>query len=226
MNRKALFLSVFLTVFTLGIIGGVVKAMLSLQSHALVSQQEAAAAPVVYVQPTPFQPAAPVDIPAPTVISADQAAEFGLAAAGAGESLAGVPEIVNFNGVTAYEVRMQDGNMVYLSALDGTLLYNSITGSEKPVVSPDQALLIAINYLQYDQVVSIALKTYNNQPAYLIRFWNGANVYESLSGEIVAIEYIQYASGNSSNPTSSETSSGGSSGGSSENEHDDDEEDD
>lgn len=225
MNHKALSLSIFFTVFTLGIIAGVVRAMLSLQTREIQAiPTEAASAQIAQIQPTPFQPL-PTPEPTPDWISPDAAAKIGLIAAGENEILASTPEMINFNGFTAYEVRMVDGSMLYINALDGSLLYNSITGSNKPVISQDQALLNAIEYIKYDQVVSIGLTFYNNQNVYLIRFWNGANVYENLAGEIVAVQYIQYASNNSSSSSSSTSNSGASSGSEREYEREDEDDD-
>ncbi len=90
----------------------------------------------------------------------------------------------------------------------GALKYNSITGSDKPVISAEQALILAADYINYYQPVSIALDQYNNTVAYYIRFWNGANVYVDRAGNILAVQYVQYTSnGNGSSSTNSTSSS-------------------
>jgi uncharacterized membrane protein YgcG len=233
MNKKAGFLALILTVFTLGLLGGAVKAAMSLnQPDPAVVQAEsqttqvAISGPTV-AQPTEEMPTQPVPTATQPVISPDEAATAALQAAGDGEELASQPELVMFNGETAYEVKMRDGSSLYIGAYDSTLKYNSITSSDKPVINSQQALTIAADYINYYQPVSIALKNYNNQVAYYIRFWNGANVYVDRAGNILAIQYVQYTASSggsaaaSSSSSSGSSSGGGSSSGESEHEHED-----
>ena len=228
MNAKAGFFAIFLTVFTLGLIGGVAKAAMNFnQSANPTSTQAAQVVQADYQVPTAAQPTdVPPTQPAPTQapIPAEQASQAALQAAGDGETMAAVPELVMFNGAEAYEVKLQDGNTLYIGAFDGKLMYNSITSSDKPVVTSEQALIIAADYINYYQPVSIALQDYNGKLAYFIRFWNGANVYVDRAGNILAIQYVQYTSSNSSGAAATGSNSGSSSGGGSgsEDEHEGD----
>jgi uncharacterized membrane protein YgcG len=228
MNAKAGFFAIFLTVFTLGLIGGVAKAAMNFnQSANPTSTPAAEVVQADYQVPTAAQPTdVPPTQPAPTQaqIPAEQASQAALQAAGDGETIAAIPEMVMFNGAEAYEVKLQDGNALYIGAIDGKLIYNSITGSDKPVVTSEQALIIAADYINYYQPVSIALQVYNEKPAYFIRFWNGANVYVDRAGNILAVQYVQYTSSNSSSAAPAGSNSGSSSGGSSgsEGEHESD----
>jgi uncharacterized membrane protein YgcG len=216
MNNKSFFLAVLMTFLTLGLVAGIGKAYINLakQEAPLASTAAPQAAPVVYEQPTQ---APTEELPAPTatlpVITPGEAATAALKAAGEGEELGSDPELVMFNGESAYEVKMKDASIFYVSANDGSLKYNSITGSEKPVITSDQALVIAADYINYYQPVSIALNSYNNTPAYFIRFWNGANVYVDRAGNILAIQYVKYTSSGGSGASSGTASSGSSSSG-------------
>ena len=231
MHTKSFFLAVLMTFLTLGLVAGVGKAYLSLKSRdtavstTAVSQPESIAFNPATQIPTMVEPA-----PAATqvFIPSAEAASLALQAAGEGEELASEPELVVFNGETAYEVRLTDENSIYIRALDGSLLYNSITGTNKPVVSREEALIIAADYIDYYQPVSIAWKDYENKLAYYIRFWNGANVYVDRGGNILAVQYVQYTSngsaGSASNGSSSSSGSSGEDSSSSESEHEDEDE--
>jgi hypothetical protein len=228
MNAKAGFFAILLTVFTLGLIGGVAKAAMSFnQSKQVAATQASQVAEGSYQVPTQSQPTdMPATQPAPTlaVISADEAVQMALAAAGEGENPNSSPEMVMFNNEEAYEVKFEDGNTIYIGALDGSLKYNSITNSDKPVITSEQALILAADYINYYQPVSIAWKDYEGKVSYYIRFWNGANVYVDRAGNILAVQYVQYTSNNSSGAAETGSSSGSSSGddSGSEDEHESD----
>ena len=214
MQTKSFFLAVLMTFLTLGLVAGIGKAYLSMtnQKTAVETAAVSQPVPVVYNPPTPVptmeQPVPTATLP---VITPSDAAAIALEAAGEGEELAAEPDLVLFNGETAYEVKMVDENTLYIGAYDGALKYNSITGSEKPVVTAEQALVIAADYINYYQPVSIATQNYNNILAYYIRFWNGANVYVDRAGNILAVQYVKYTSDGNSGSSSSGVSSGSSS---------------
>ena len=225
MNSKAGILALVLTVFTLGLIGGVARAAMAITKPQEVTvAQPAAISETTYVSSAPASEAPPVPVAAnatQAVIPAEQASLLALQAAGEEARLAVQPELVTFNGETAYEVKFEDGNFVYIGAYDGTLKYNSITESNKPSVSSEQALIIAADYINYYQPVSITSKNYEGKPTYFIRFWNGANVFVDRAGTILAVEYIQYTN-NSTSGTSA--SSGSSSNNNGESEHEEEDE--
>jgi hypothetical protein len=165
---------------------------------AEVSIQEVSIAPVVESQTVSVEPAN-----AQSAIPVEQASLLALQAAGDDARVIAQPELVVFNGEAAFEVKLEDGNVVYIGAYDGTLKYNSITESNKPAVTSEGALIIAADYIDYYQPVSIALKDYNGKESYFIRFWNGANVFVDRAGVILAVQYIQYTNNNASGTSSS-----------------------
>jgi hypothetical protein len=227
MNTKAGILALVLTVFTLGLIGGVARAAMIItkpQDVSVVQPEEISEVTFQQVSKVSNVEAQPVQVAATATqaaIPAEQASMLALQAAGEEARLAAQPELVTFNGEAAYEVKLEDGNFVYIGAFDGTLKYNSITESNKPSVTSEQALIIAADYINYYQPVSITSKDYEGKPAYFIRFWNGANVFVDRAGTILAVQYIQYTN-NSSSGTSA--SSGSSSNNNGESEHEEEDE--
>jgi len=218
MQTKSFFLAVLMTFLTLGLVAGIGKAYLSLSNQQVTLETPVVFQPVPVAYNPPTQ-APTMEQPVPTatlpVITPAEAATVALEAAGEGEELAAEPELILFNGETTYEVKMVDESTLYIGAFDGVLKYNSITGSEKPVVTTEQALVIAADYINYYQPVSIAMQNYNNTLAYYIRFWNGANVYVDRAGNILAVQYVKYTTSGNSGSSSSGVSSGSSSGSSS-----------
>lgn len=67
------------------------------------------------------RPAAP---PPPTYLSAERAAQIAALVA-PGASLAGMPELVNFQGAAAFEVVMDAGTL-YIDAASGQVLFNGV----------------------------------------------------------------------------------------------------
>lgn len=228
MNTKAGILALVLTVFTLGLIGGVARAAMAITKPQEVAvAQPAAISETTYVSSAPASEAQPVPVAATAtqaVIPAEQASLLALQAAGEEARLAAQPELVTFNGETAYEVKFEDGNFLYIGAYDGTLKYNSITESNKPSVSSEQALIIAADYINYYQPVSITSKDYEGKLAYFIRFWNGANVFVDRAGTILAVQYIQYTNNTTSGAGTSGASTGSSSNNNGESEHEEEDE--
>jgi len=93
---------------------------LQTQAQAPVTMAPAAAATAVE-PPTP-----PADPPAPSyALSPQQAAMVALRAA-PGATLTAAPDVVDFQGQTAYEVRLTRGT-VYVDANSGQVLYNGAT---------------------------------------------------------------------------------------------------
>ncbi len=193
MKRSTLFISILLTAITLGVIGGVIKA---------AGASRAAAANSAYVAPITYQILTPTAQPAIEVqpvsispaITADQAARVALSAALPNSALASQPELVDFSGVMAYEVKLTDGSTLYVDAQTGALLYNSLTGTANPVVTADNALLAASTYLNNYDVYAYGLTIYQNQPVYAVLFNNSAQVLVDMRGQVVYVQMPQTAS--------------------------------
>jgi Peptidase propeptide and YPEB domain len=95
-------------------------------------QTQAAAAPATGAPAPAAQPAAPA-----YALSPQQAGLVALRTA-PGASLTGVPDVVDFQGQTAYEVRLTRG-LVYIDANSGQVLYNGATTAANQAGHDDQA---------------------------------------------------------------------------------------
>jgi uncharacterized membrane protein YdfJ with MMPL/SSD domain len=124
-------------------------------------------------------------------LSVQQASDLAVTSAGPGEKLASDPELLIFNGELAYEAKMQDGSLLYLSAQDGSVRYNSITGTDAATASPDQAVSVAETYINNNQPVAIQWARYQNQIVYAVGFSDGALVLVDRSGNVVATQLVQ-----------------------------------
>jgi hypothetical protein len=184
MNKRAAILSFIFTSLILIMVTGVVN--ISLNSRNRVSASGSAAG-----GQTTLSTAQPVMETSSPKISAQQASQIALQYAGPGESLVSTPEEVLFNGDVAYEVKTQDGNTLYISANDGSLKFNSITGTNIPVASPDAAVQTASTYISNNQPVAISWANYQNQMVYAVGFANGSVVLVNRSGNVVAAQVAQ-----------------------------------
>jgi len=118
-------------------------------------------------------------------VSSDSAMSVAFEAAG--DYPLSVPELVNFNGTAAYEVRFEKGN-IYVDATSGTILYNTIASSAAQSISAEQAARLAVAYIGNGDIRAIDVTTYNGSRVYRFTFANGQVVYVSLAGKIVAIK--------------------------------------
>ncbi len=125
MNRTALLISAVITAFVLVLTGGIVARMAA--APAAAAQEQAVSLPVQ----GPVEAAAPavdtvvVEAAAPAVVNeidAQTAARLALAYA-RGAKLLRWPELVDLQGVRAYEVVLDQGT-IYLDAATGTMLYD------------------------------------------------------------------------------------------------------
>ena len=140
--------------------------------------------------------------PEATVVSeylftADQASA--LAANLAGELPEKAPELVNFDGVIAYEVQYSNGK-IYIDANTGKIVYNGLQASN-PYITTDQAEAIALNYLGSGTITQVTMGVYENVNVYIVQFSNGQSVYVDLYGRVVA---VQMASKTNNNPPEEE----------------------
>jgi hypothetical protein len=182
MNKKAAIYSLISTVVTLVLTTEIVSVTLNLRSqNASPSTGSTSSASQAVASSVETQPA----------ISTQQASDLATSSAGPGESLASQPTLVLFNGDVAYEAKLEDGNVVYLSAADGSVKYNSITGTDAPTASPDKAVSVAETYINNNQPVAIQWARYQNQIVYAVGFANGELVLVNRAGNVVATQLVQ-----------------------------------
>lgn len=110
------------------------------------------------------------------------------------------PELVDYNGTVAYEVKFQNGN-IYVDATTGQILFNGISAPAAQTITADQAAQIAVAYLGNSAITDIEVGSYNGSRVYEIKFANGQEVYVSLSGKIVAVQMPPSTSSTSSHET-------------------------
>ncbi len=122
-QRMALVLAGALTAFVLVVMAGV-GATVAVKS--LIVTNSANGTQPQAVQPTVVaQPENAVSNPIAVQVSQDQAAQIALRQMPSAK-LTRVPELVNFQGIVAYEVVLNQGN-VYVDANSGKILFNNAT---------------------------------------------------------------------------------------------------
>jgi uncharacterized membrane protein YkoI len=185
-QHATLIISVIITAFLLVLIGGVTASLMSSDT----SQAEPRAAPTTSSAPD----AAPTtsSTPAEPAITADRAALIALDAA-VGARLLHDPELVNFEGSTAYEVSLDQG-MVYVDAQTGDVLANqastlATTTSTDGQISRDQAIEVARSYAGGGTVEEAELEREHGTLAYEVEFTDGSEVYvDAASGQVLYAE--------------------------------------
>jgi hypothetical protein len=232
MRQKSFIISIFVTLFILGIVAGVARAAYFAQqppadeaaqlkqtlsvreaqykqtiseantrleqaNQALQQMQQQLDTQQTYVS----QPAAADTVPQEAVsaaapqsaVSSEKASEIALTAANNWAELdsKSQTELVDYQGKGAYEVKLSDGGNMYIDSQDGSLLFNSLTGSDKTVITEDQAAKAAQAYLKGGGVFSVQRSLYNGKPAYRVLFDVGHRIYVGLGGDILYVELHQ-----------------------------------
>jgi len=164
--------------------------------------------------------AAPPVVDTPVILAPEQAAQIALMEVNNEDSMIQLPELVDYEGETAYEVRMTKG-LLYIHAENGTVLFNSVPKR----IDEKRAAEIAGEYLggMDPRYAIVQITELNGTPIYKVNF-NGYLVFIDPYGQIIKAQVIQYVD-------NSTTDNGGSSSNSSsdesheeehEEEHDDD----
>lgn len=191
MKKLSLFLSIFLTIFTLGISLGIVKNIQAYSQAKAAAKSNQAAQSTAAASQTQLASIPTQVIPLGYAVSPDQAAQIGLNAAGGIETLASQPELVAFSGIPAYEVKFTDGATLYVDAQTGLLLYNSLTGSNQPVISEAEALVAAALYMKSTAITASTRSFYGSTPVFDITFKTGSHIFVGLNGSIVAANIVK-----------------------------------
>ena len=148
--------------------------------------------------------------PVSTAISATDAAQIAETVSGDMIPPDKTPELVNFQGDTAYEVVFSKGS-IYIDAQTGKVLFN---GTVPQQITSDQAVTIATDYMKRTDVTQVDQITFNKLELYRIIFQPGYMVYIGLTGQIIYVNMgspvVQMSAGGGSG---SGGSSSGSSGG-------------
>jgi uncharacterized membrane protein YkoI len=128
-------------------------------------------------------------------VTPQMAVEIALRAAGSTESLQKMPELVNYEGRTVYEVKLEDGP-VYVDSESGDVVYNGII----PRISEKQAGEIAGKFLggMDPKWAVITKETLNGTPMYKVIF-DGYVVHVDIYGKVIKAQVYTVASTGSGN---------------------------
>ncbi len=124
----------------------------------------------------------------PYLFSSEQASQ--IAANLAGTQPKESPELVDFNGNPAYEIKFVEGKYigtVYIDANTGEVLYNGLA-QKVSYITTEQAITIATKYLGGGSVSRVDFGSYDGLQVYIVQFTNGQSVYIDLSGRIKAVQ--------------------------------------
>jgi len=209
-QNPALWLSMALSVFILFTASSVIKTMISpasaegnnaATSSAVISpeQQQAIAereaAYVQMIQQANQQLAAAqaalssagTGVTSTQQVSAASAAQIAEAAALNGAARTGDPELVDFEGTVAYEVPFDLGN-IYVDAATSKVIYNGTNNVAPSVIGPEQAGMIAANYMGRSDVYRVELVVFGTQTDYQVTFVNGDVVFVDQYGQIALVQ--------------------------------------
>ncbi len=210
MRKLPLILSLVITAIVLGTIGTVVKAANTAKTsqqvaeleQTILDQQQAYEQMVTEANSridqantiiTSAQTASNIDalLSSPETLVTEDAISLALNATDKSlDQISGHSELVVYNGKQSFEVKFVDGTIVYIDAVNGEILYNSLTGGASPVIDEKQALFEAVNYMQGGLVVSVNRTLLDTTPVFLVSFASGDQVYISLGGEVLSL--VQY----------------------------------
>ena len=230
-KRLVLFMSIFFSVILLAVVGGVVKTVAARQQQASVIspelQSQIAAREAEYaaqielanqqIQQLNDQINLQQNSAEPTGITPENAAAIALQTAGIEEALQKIPELVSYEGKSAYEVQLTDG-VLYIDSLTGEVLFNGVP----QLISPEQAAEIAGMYLggMDPRYATVKMAVSNGSDVYQVTF-NDYIVYVDQFGNVVQAQVLQYANNTTNQSGSSQNTSSYS-----EHEHDHDDHDD
>jgi uncharacterized membrane protein YkoI len=123
-------------------------------------------------------------LPEPSVaVSVEKASEIAGQVAATGQTETRKPELVDFEGKTAYEIPFANGS-IYVDAQSGTVLFNGTIPQE---VSLDMATKIAEDFLKNSDIVLADEITFRGAQIYRVIFKNSSIVYLDKTGQITYI---------------------------------------
>ncbi|PKN85725.1 MAG: hypothetical protein CVU46_10140 [Chloroflexi bacterium HGW-Chloroflexi-8] len=213
-KRVVLFTSILLSVLLLVVIGGVVKTVTARQSQAAVNpdlQAQIDAREAEYaaqieaanqqIRLLSDQVQGQQQVKVSSNISPENAASIALQTAGEDESLLQLPELVSYEGKTAYEVKLTDG-VLFIDSISGEILFNGVPER----ITPEQAAEIAGVYLggMDPRYATVQIAVSNGSEVFKVTF-NDYIVFVDKFGNVVQAQVLQYtnASTSSSNSSSS-----------------------
>jgi uncharacterized membrane protein YkoI len=136
------------------------------------------------------------------ILGPDEAADIALKTVNGEDALTKLPELVNYEGRQAYEVKMTNG-VLYLDAETGQVLLNTVPQR----IDEIQAAEIAGAYLGgMDPRYAVVTRTILNGTEIYKVVFNNYTVYVNPFGEVVSAQVYRYVSDDNSNTASSSSS--------------------
>jgi hypothetical protein len=180
--------------------------LLAMQSQLKQVQQQQSGQP--QVQKADTIATSPVANPSVTAISPEAAGQLAQQVADAGQKLLKQPELVDFQGKTAYEALFEKGS-IYVDAQDGTILFNATVPLK---INADQAAQIVEDYMNYKNVLQVDLIHMGTQALFRVILKNGYIAYVDMTGQITHINppgtsYTALETSSDSSSSSSSSSS-------------------
>ena len=99
----------------------------------------------------------------------------------------GAPQLVSFEGKTAYEVSFEQG-MIYVDANTGQVLFNGTQPQSTPQIGAQQAAQIAVDYLGEGDVLDVQLVNFNGAMVYQTSFFSGNVVFVTPTGQVANVQ--------------------------------------
>lgn len=214
-KRLVLFMSIFFSVILLAVVGGVVKTVAARQQATVISpelQSQISAREAEYaaqielanqqIQQLNDQINLQQNSPETTGISPENAAAIALQTAGTEEALLKIPELVSYEGKSAFEVQLTDG-VLYIDSISGEVLFNGVP----QLITPEQAAEIAGMYLggMDPRYATVKMAVSNGSDVYQVTF-NDYIVYIDQFGNVVQAQVLQYANSTTNNQSGSSQS--------------------
>jgi uncharacterized membrane protein YkoI len=148
-------------------------------------------------------------------VSPEEAVQIAGDVAASGATSLGDPELVSFEGTTAYEVPYEEGN-IYVAADTGEVLFNGTVVQEPVRITAQDAAQIASNYMKNNKVSKVNMTMLNGELVFAVWFKNGDVVFVSDIGTLLLVRLESSGQGSKSG------SSGGGGEHEGEREHEDD----
>jgi hypothetical protein len=141
----------------------------------------------------------------PAILTADSVLSIAYQTVGSDQALSGVPQLVDFQGTTAYEIPFING-MLYIDASSGAVLSSNV----QTQITDQQAIEIAANYLGVLNPSSAVVTPYTVDGTEVYRVYLANYVlFVDKFGTITKMQVIQYNSPSSGGSSSSSASKGG-----------------
>jgi uncharacterized membrane protein YkoI len=229
-KRLVLFTSIFLSVLILAVAGVVVKTVAARQQITSISPElqsqidtrEAEYAARIQeanqrIQQLNEQINFQQSTKEPQTITPENAALIALQTTGPDEVLIKIPELVSYEGRSAYEVQVTDG-VLYIDSVTSEILFNGVPRR----ITPEQAAEIAGIYLggMDPRYSTVKMAISNGSDVFQVTF-NDYIVYVDKFGNVVQAQVLQYTN-NTTNQSGSSQVNASSNGHENDDDHDDD----